>query len=507
MEFNRTKNAKRNTLWGMINKIASLLLPFITRTSIIYVLGSEYLGLSSLFTSILTVLNLSELGIGSAIVFSLYKPIADNDQKTINQLINFYKNAYRIIGAAVLLIGASIIPFLNHLIKSDVPPDINIYILFSIYLFNACVTYWLFAYKNCILHAHQRDDVLSKVNFFTSILLNASQVTFLFLFKNYYVFAIIIPVISIVNNIINALFAKKMFPNIKCAGKLEKNTKKELIKRIYGLSLIKIAAVSRNSFDSIVLSAFLGLTVVAIYNNYYFISSAVASILIVFTTAISSAIGNSVAVESTNKNHEDMRFLNFIYMSVSSLCAIIMLNAYQPFMEIWVGKNLMFNNSIMISFVIYFYFSRIGDVLVQYFDAAGLWLKGRWRGIIEAIVNLIFNIVLCYYFGVIGIVVATIISIVFVNAPLLTFFTFKYYFKNSPKQYILDQFLMLSFTCVACLVSFFVCNYTSNGNSSWIGLFSIITKSFICFFVLFVICFSKTQNYKKAKKFTIERLF
>lgn len=164
MRIERTKNATRNIVVGMILKIYQLLVPFVIRTVMIHVLGMEYLGLNSLFTSILQVLNLAELGVGSAMVFSMYKPIAEDDSATINDLMKLYQFYYRIIGMIILVIGIAITPFIPKLIKSDIPSGLNIYILYYLNLGATVISYWLFAYKNCLLTAHQRSDVISKVN-------------------------------------------------------------------------------------------------------------------------------------------------------------------------------------------------------------------------------------------------------------------------------------------------------------------------------------------------------
>ena len=192
IEMSRTKNAARNVLFGLINKIIVLLFPFAIRAIIIQTLGSEYLGLNSLFTSILQVLNLAELGFNSAVVYSMYKPIAENDTNTICALMNLYRKIYRIIGIIVVVVGLILLPFLSYLIKGSYPTDINIYILYIIYLFNTGLTYFLFAYKSALLTAHQRSDVISNVQSIAFILQYVIQIIILLKTKNYYMFVIVL---------------------------------------------------------------------------------------------------------------------------------------------------------------------------------------------------------------------------------------------------------------------------------------------------------------------------
>ena len=168
---------------GMINKIITILIPFVMRTILIKVLGTQYLGLSSLFTSILQVLSLSELGIGSAMVFELYEPIAKNDTERICKLQKLYKNIYRIIGTVILILGLVLLPFLDKFIKGGYPADINLYALYILYLLNSSASYLLFAYKTTILNAFQRNDVILNIGSIVHIGLYSIQIICLINFK------------------------------------------------------------------------------------------------------------------------------------------------------------------------------------------------------------------------------------------------------------------------------------------------------------------------------------
>ena len=162
MRLAKTKNAVRNIFFGAVFKIITLLGPFIIRTMILWIMGSEYIGLNSLFTSILSFLSLAELGVGSALVYSMYKPIAEDDQDMICALLNLYRKMYRIIGMIILGVGLLLLPFLNKLVKGEAPADVNLYILYLIYLFNTVISYVMFAYKQSLLTAFQRSDIISK---------------------------------------------------------------------------------------------------------------------------------------------------------------------------------------------------------------------------------------------------------------------------------------------------------------------------------------------------------
>ena len=204
MQIERVVNAKRNIIYGFFLKSFQLIIPFFIRTIIIQVLGIEYLGLNCLFVSILQVLNLAELGVGSAMVYSMYKPIAEDDAKTINALLKLYKKYYNIIGSVILCIGVSLMPFLPKLVSSNIPNNINIYILYCFNLMATISSYWLFSYKSSLLLARQRVDIISIIALLCSLSQYFFQIFVLIIFKNYYVFLIIAVFMQILQNIFTA---------------------------------------------------------------------------------------------------------------------------------------------------------------------------------------------------------------------------------------------------------------------------------------------------------------
>lgn len=212
MKIDRTKNATRNIVFGIILKVYQIAIPFLMRTAMIYFMGMQYLGLNSLFTSILQVLNLAELGVGSAMVFSMYKPIVDDDKVTICALMKLYKIYYRFIGLAIAIIGLVLLPFIPKLIHSDLPSGMNIYILYLLNLAATVLSYWLFAYKNSLLQAHQRSDITSKVTLCTNTIQYALQLIVIIFIKNYYLFLIIALFTQALTNIVTAIVVSKLYP-------------------------------------------------------------------------------------------------------------------------------------------------------------------------------------------------------------------------------------------------------------------------------------------------------
>ncbi|MFQ9679714.1 MAG: lipopolysaccharide biosynthesis protein [Ruthenibacterium lactatiformans] len=504
MKLERSKNAVRNTAYGLINKIVAIVFPFVVRTVFIKTLGSEFLGLNSLFSSILTVLNLTELGFSSAVVFCMYKPIAEDDAYSINALLLFYKRVYAVIGLIIFVIGLALIPFIPHLINGTYPTAINLTVVYLVYLFNTVLSYFMYAYLQALISAFQREDVISKVNVIVQSAMYILQIIVLLTTKNYYAYLLIMPAFTVANNIRTAVIAKKLFPDYRPAGRLSKKYKALIKEKVSGLVINKVCIVSRNAFDSIFISMFLGLTETAIYNNYYYVMNAVILITSVFVNAVVSGAGNSVEMDTVEKNYCDMNRINFLYMWVAGWFTICMLNLYQPFMQLWVGADLMYPMGCVVLLCLYFYILKMSDVRYIYELAIGLWWENRFRSIAEAVANLALNYLLGKLFGVYGIIIATIVSIFFINYLYGTKIIFKYYFKEqSIKAYFKTQSLYGLVTILICGITFLACyriKYSISG---------FVMRVAVCIFLpnlLYYVVYHKTQTYNQVIKWIMPKI-
>lgn len=463
-KIERTKNATRNIIFGVILKAYQIIVPFLMRTAMIYLMGVQYLGLNSLFTSILQVLNLAELGVGSAMIYSMYKPIAEDDNATICALMKLYKTYYRIIGLVIAVIGCALTPFIPKLISGDVPDNLNIYLLYLLNLGATVLSYWLYAYKNCILQAHQRVDIVSKVSLVTSTIQYALQLLVLWLFKDYYLYVIVLLATQALTNITTAMCADRIYPQFKPKGQIATEEKKAINNRIKDLFTSKIGGIIYDSADTIVISSFLGLTALAIYQNYFYILNAITGLITVVFSACTAGIGNSIVVETKEKNYKDLNKFTFIICWGAGFCAGCLLCLYQPFMELWVGKDLMLSSSAVICFVVYFFVRQLNSLFNTYKDASGMWHEDRFRPLVAALTNLALNLILVQFIGLYGILISTVLAIVCVGMPWLLHNLFTVIFE---KKYLVGYLKNLLYYCfiilINCTITYFICTKVNAG--------------------------------------------
>lgn len=457
MKIERTKNAARNTVFGILLKMYQIIVPFIMRTVILYHMGVEYVGLDGLFLSILQVLNLAELGVGSAMVFSMYQPIAEDNTKKICALMRLYKLYYSVIGMVVLIAGLFLLPFIPHLIKSDIPSGLNIYVLYMLNLSATVLSYWLFSYKNSILQAHQRVDMSNKVMILTTTVKFILQLLAIMVFHNFYYFMSAIILTQVLNNLLTAIVADKMYPDYKASGRLEKKEIREINRKIKDVFTAKLGYTIVNSADTIVISAFLGLTTLAIYQNYYYIMYAVVGIMMVFLNACTAGIGNSLITESLDKNYQDFEKLFFVVSWTAGTCVCCFLCLYQSVIRVWVGEELLLPFSCVILFCIYFYLYTTNHLFATYKDAAGIWHEDRFRPLAGAGTNLILNLLMVRRFGIYAILLSTILSYVLVTIPWMIHNLFSILFKRSARPFLKKMFCSGGMTVIAACICYLCC--------------------------------------------------
>lgn len=505
MQLDVVKNAKRNLIFGCINKMVVLLCPFVERFVIQGVLGAQYLGLDSLYASLISVLSLSELGFSAAMVYNMYKPMAEGNVEKMNALLNFYKKVYRIIGFVILGAGLLMIPFLSNFINGLYPTDINLVKLYLIYLANAVLSYFMFAYLSSLIVVYQRDDVNSTINSVVKSGLMVSKVALLVLTRNYYLFSIMMPVFTILNNLLIAWRVRVLFPQYKAVGYLSGKDKAGIRKLVVGTFIQQACSVTRNSLDSICVSAFIGLTLTAIYNNYYLIITGIISFASIVTASFMGGIGNHVTTRSVEENYQEMKILDFVYLWLCGWCMICLLCLFQPFMKIWMGKDMQLPMSAVIMLCLYFYLLKLGDIRSMYSSANGLWWQQRYRALCETLLNLILNLALGKIFGIHGIILATMISLFLCNYLWSVGITFRLYFSISKRRdYYIYQGKQTFLIFIVAALTYFIClKVTKEGD-----LMQLLIRGIVCIILpnsIFYFVYRKTKQFQYAKRIIMRR--
>jgi O-antigen/teichoic acid export membrane protein len=426
----------------------------------------------------------------------MYEPMAKEENGTICSLLNFIKKIYNVIGVFIIVIGICLIPFLGNFIKGEVPSDINITIVYLVFLFNTAISYLLYGYKNALLNASQRVDVISNCASVTKGLLAIGQGVALYLTYNYYYYIVLLPLMTIFNNILINFYVNRTFPEYSCKGEITKDQLSFIKKRVAGLFTTKFCTGIRNSIETLSISAFIGLTATAIYSNYYMVIAALASICAVVATSVLPGVGNYVVTETKESNYRKMRTFNFTYMWIAGCASTLTIVFVQPFMNWWVGEELVFPNYLAYMFPLYFYVLRMGDIKGVYQDATGLWWENRYRAIIEVLVNICLNIILINLLGIIGVIIATVISLIVVNFGFGSHIIFKYYFQNGKLfEFFGDQLKYFVVTALAVFVCVFACGHIAN---SFAGL---ALKLIICLIIpnlAYYMSFRKLESYSEA---------
>ena len=499
----RTENSIINSAMSIVTQVLTVVLNFAVKTVFIKMLNDEYLGVNGLFTNIITMLSLADLGIGIAIPYSLYKPLAKKDEHKINVLMNFYKKVYTIIGIAVLLIGLSLTPFLGLIIK-DIPKNVPhlslIYILFVIHSASS----YFFVYKKFLIDSDQKGYITSRIIFTFSTLLSIIQIILLVTTKNYILFLLSSIILVIIQNIYISSKANKLYPFIKnkTDEKLEKEDMEGIKKNVSSLFIYKVGTVIMNGTDNIIISKFIGLIIVGFYSNYVLIINSITTVLNQIFNAITSSIGNLVVTTNKKRSKEvydNLNFANFWLYALFGVCIIVLIN---PFINIWIGKKYVMGFSIVFLLVLNFYVLGMQSVTNSFRNAYGLFWIAKYRPIIMVIINIVISVVLVQFIGIEGVLIGTLISRLVTTAWLDPYIVHKYGFEISPKSYYIDYLkYLVIFIAISIILNYFVSMITIN-NIFILILIAILVL--ISVNVILVLLFFKTSEfnyfYDKIKK-------
>lgn len=457
MQNNRTSNGIRNMVIVFSSTIFNIIFQFLNRAFFVRLLSTEYLGINGLFTDILSVLALSELGVGSAMMYALYKPVAENDTEQIKSIMQLYKKLYRGIGIIILVIGTVLTPFLQYLIK-DMPDLPMIQVYYLLYLINSAISYFL-VYKKTLIVCNQEEYITVLVSTGVSVLGKTMQIIFLFLTKNFLVYLLIQISFSFLENLINSFIADKKYSYLKSKDvrPLKKEDTYEIKKNIKAMMTHKIGTVVVNSTDSIIMSKLLGLTALGIYSNYNLIIYNISSILRKVLWSLSASVGNMVAEGNKEKSEKVFNNILFAAFWIYSFCAVSIYTLSQPFISLWVGKENLFDHIIVFVLVICFFLEGIRLPALVMRDVTGVFYNDRFKPLLEASVNLFASIPLTIVFGIAGVKLGTIISYIFVAIWIEAYVLYKNYFKKSVWPYLKKLAFYFLLMVLLCISANYIC--------------------------------------------------
>lgn len=496
MNQKAVQNSIKNSVFAVLLKLLQIAFPFVTRTIIIHTLGLAYVGVSGLFTSIFGLLNIAELGIGSALLQALYEPIKQNDREKENAIINFYRKAYFIIGIVITVISLLLVPFLKNIIKAGTyPEDLNIYYIYFVNIASTAIGYLIYSYKSLLLEAHQRGRDANKVRILFSFLQYGVQIPVLLVTGNYYLYVSIGPIISLLSVLAISSVCDKRLPGYEPKGDLSTEDKTLLQKNISALFLYKIGSVVNNNVDGVVISAFLGATILGAYNNYYLIVSSVSALISVCYAAVLPSIGNAFAGKTKEEIYEIFKIISFFYAWIIGWCTICFACLLEPFIVLWAGDLSSQGVAFSFLFAVYFYVWRFPDSLSIIKDSLGLWRKDKWRPFCTACLNLALNILLTKYIGLYGILLSTIIATLCVNFPLSMKVVMSFLGKQI-KDYLFPQLLSVFVFFILGTITYIICTAINISNIYTNLLFKLIICIFVPNLIYFMLNY-KNQYFRK----------
>ncbi len=497
MKLSLSRNTKKNIASGIINRIVTILLSFIVRMILIRKIGLDFTGAKSLFNSILQFLSIAELGFYEAVTFALYKPVAEDDYDRINDLLTFLNHIYKVVSVVILVSGFCLIPFLSYIVNVDDYRSYNYVVIYILILFNYVMTYWFGSYKRSILNAYLRVNVINRINTYLTILMNACEIIVLVFIRNIYVYLSVSIIFTIANNLLIERYADQIYPHYRHSGKAAFSETISIIrKNVFGLSVRKISEIARHSLDNILLSMFLSLSSIAIFNNYLFISDSVSSFLYLITSSLIAGIGNRIQTATIDENYEEMRIINCSYMAISSWASCFLLCLYQPFMALWMGEQYTLRFSSVILITILFFIQKSGGIQSVYTEAKGLYWENKKRYLYEALLHLLLGLILTGYFKINGALVAGVISLFVFGGIFSPVILFKNYFHKDVREYFADL-MKYSFTSLACCTTvYLLCDlYRSE---LWKVLLFRFVLCLVLFPFIYFLLFSKDELFHRS---------
>lgn len=412
----RVDKSVTNIVSGIIFRVISILSAFIVRTIFIQCLGNEYLSVNGLYSSILSMLTLAELGFGTAMVYSMYKPLADKDYEKLAQLMHLYKKAYSIIGTVILAAGVCLVPFLDILIKNkpDIPGLTFYYLLF---LGNSVISYWFFAYRSSVLQADQRASVISNYSSIFNLIKTILQVIVLLASHNFTIYLLTQILCTILQNLALALKVKKDYPIFgrQVKSELPPAEKKKIFDDVQALMIQKVSFRVLNTSDSLIISSFVGINRVGLLSNFILVEEAVFAVLSQIFGAITASMGNFFAKESKEDGYRLFQRLDFMNHWLYGFSAVALVALLNPFVELWLGEDYTLDQIVVVALCARFFVEGYMNLMSSMRSTMGLFTQGKYFPLLVAALNIGLSIGLSYPLGIAGVLFATPLSRCIIN--------------------------------------------------------------------------------------------
>ena len=438
----RTEKSIRNLKFTLIAQIVTIVMSFVTRTCLVRILGIEAVSLNGLFTQVITAISLAEMGVGTAIVYNLYKPLAEEDHEKVSQLMNLFRTAYWIIAAATMIIGIILIPWLPHLI-TDITSDISyIRIVYLMFIFQSSVSY-LFSYKIALMNADQNGYIYTRIYTTFKLIGTVLILIVLIISRQYLVFLGANILLTIVTDLYASNIAQKKYPYIKNKrAKLPKGEKKQVFSNIRNLFIMQFAGRVVDSTDNILISSLISTILVGLYSNYMVVIGVFKQLSDKLMAAAAPSMGNLFVTDDTDSKEKNLYRLTFVFYIYASIAAVGTYACIQPFITLWLGKEYLLEFPVVLVLCFLYFVAIIYEPLKNAMFLTGYFTIGRNISFISAMVNLIVSVILGKQIGIIGIFIGTICTYV-IEIIAKTYYLFKRYLKRSAKRYVFLWFRLL----------------------------------------------------------------
>ncbi len=503
--MSRVKYVAKNIAFGYVGNLVSTVMGFVLRTVFIMNLDMTLLGVDGLYGSVLTVLSLAELGIGTAMNFSLYKPVAEGNREKIKSYMQLYKKAYFIIAGVVCLIGLAIAPFLSFIIKEPgVISRSELTIYYFVFLFNTVSTYFV-AYKYSLVNAQQKNYIQTNILTVSKLLTTVAQVIVILVTKSFLLYLLSAAVIELAQKIFANYYLNRLYPYLleKNVTKLTKEETRPIIENTKALIYHKVGDVARLQTDNIIISTFINVTLVGYISNYNMVLTAVSGFVNIIFNSVLSSFGNLIATETKEKQYQMFRVYKFLAAWIYGLSAIGFYYLLSPFIALCWGEDMVLGGAIVACILTDYYFKGLRIVQSNFKTAAGVFAADQYLALIQGAVNLVISIILVQKIGLVGVYIGTIISGLIANFTK-PYLIYKICFEKSVVGYYRESagyllVLLLSAVAIYPIASYFAQTLSAKGFLVVFFAILVVVNAIYYFF------FHKSQEFLYLKSLILKK--